>query len=78
MTSEVISVENGIITLQTQIPLSDSMLACEEAILNSVNEVGSLATGEALTRFDADGRPIVVGGVKFTSRCQSGKTYKTP
>ena len=78
MSSEVISVTNGVVTIQTQFSLSDSMLTCEEAILDSVNEVGCLATQEALKRFDADGRPITVGGIKLTSRCQSGKTYKTP
>jgi hypothetical protein len=36
------------------------MLDCEKAIQACVNEVGALATGEALKQFDADGRPIVI------------------
>ena len=77
-TSEIISVDNGIVTIQSKVSLSDSMLDCEKAIQACVNEAGALATGEALKQFDADGRPIVVGGIKLTSRCKSKKTYKTP
>ena len=76
--SEIISVDNGIVTIQSKVSLSDSMLDCEAAIQACVNEVGALATGEALKQFDADGRPIVIGGIKLTSRCKSNKTYKTP
>ena len=77
-TSKIISVENGVVTIQSKVSLSDSMFSCEEAIQECVNEVGALATSEALKQFDADGRPIVIGGVKLTSRCKSKKTYKTP
>jgi hypothetical protein len=41
--------------------LSGSMLEAEESILQAVNTVGNVATGEALRRFDADGDPIMVG-----------------
>ena len=78
MSAEIISIDKGVVTIQAQVTLSDSMLACEEIILACVNEVGTLATEEALKQFDADGRPIVIGDIKFTSRCKSGKTYKTP
>ncbi len=78
MAAKIITQDGDVITIQSQVKLSDSMLSCEEAILTCVNEIGTLATEEAVKKFDADGRPIVVGGVKFTSRCKNGKTYKTP
>lgn len=38
--------------------LSDSLLEMEKAILDGCNELGCVATAEALTKFDADGSPI--------------------
>ena len=37
------------------------MLKSEEAILEAVNNVGSLATQETLQYFDTDGSPIMIG-----------------
>jgi hypothetical protein len=53
------------------------MLEGEEQIQQALNEAGALATGELLERFDADGSPIVVGGVKFTSKGRVGKEYQS-
>jgi hypothetical protein len=62
----VISERNGDrIKIEMTIDLSGSMLEAEEAILRSLNEVGTVATGEALKRFDADGDPIMLGGTKW-------------
>ena len=66
------------ITIQVTIDLSGSMLEAEESILRGVNAVGNLATGEALQRFDADGDPIVVGGVKLYSKGKLSKIFNTP
>jgi hypothetical protein len=66
------------ITIQVTIDLSGSMLEAEESILQGVNAVGNLATGEALQRFDADGDPILVGGVKLYSKGKLSKTFNTP
>ena len=38
------------------------MLACEESILDALNEAGSTATREALQRFDTDGARLELGG----------------
>ena len=76
--SQVTGREGTTITIQTTIDLSGSMLAVEEAILASVNEVGAIATQEGLKRFDADGDPIVLGGIKWYSRGPEEKTYQTP
>jgi hypothetical protein len=46
--------------------------------LDACNEVGQLATLHAIKRFDTDGSPIQVGGVKFTSKGTTPKFYETP
>src|SRR6266576_6000164 len=48
--------EGDRIKIEVTIDLSGSMLEAEESILRGVNAVGDAATGEALKRFDADGR----------------------
>ena len=48
------------------------MLKSEEAILEAVNNVGSLATQETLQYFDTDGSPIMIGPNKFTNKGLAG------
>lgn len=55
-----------------------SMLECEEQILEAVNQAGTLATGKCLEQFDTDGSPIVMGGIKLTSKGPVPKCYQTP
>lgn len=78
MTAQVISRSGSDITIQVKISLRDSMLESEQSIVDGVNQVGTLATEEALKKFDTDGSPIVMGGVKFTARCKSDRVYQTP
>ena len=78
MTAQIISQNDQEITIQVKVSLKNSMLESEQSILESVNEVGVLATEEALKQFDTDGEPIVVGHVKLTSRCITEKQYQTP
>ena len=59
MVTQVMGREGTTITIQTTVDLSGSMLAVEDAILASVNEVGVIATQKGLKRFDGDGDPIV-------------------
>jgi len=70
--------EGDLIKIEVTIDLSGSMLEAEESILQGVNAVGSVATGEALKRFDADGDPIMVGGAKWYSKGKVQKIYHTP
>ena len=72
------SVEGNIITLEVKIDISGSMLSAEDAILSGLNSAGCVATGEALKRFDTDGSPISLGGVKWFSKGRLPKTYQTP
>lgn len=78
MAARIISQTNGELTIQVKVSLKGSMLESEQSIIESINEVGMLATGEALKQFDTDGSPIVMGDIKLTARCNSGKTYQTP
>jgi hypothetical protein len=70
--------EGDLIKIEVTINLSGSMLEAEESILRGVNAVGTVATGEALKRFDADGDPIMVGGAKWYSKGKVQKIYHTP
>src|SRR5450631_2843239 len=70
--------EGDLIKIEVTINLSGSMLEAEEWILQGVNAVGTVATGEALKRFDADGDPIMLGGAKWYSKGKVQKIYHTP
>ena len=70
--------QGDLIKIEVTINLSGSMLEAEESILQGVNAVGTVATGEALKRFDADGDPIMLGGAKWYSKGKMQKIYHTP
>jgi len=78
MSASIVSRDSNSVTIQVRIEFSDSMMNCEEAILGGVNEVGVLGTGEALKRFDTNGEPILVGGIKMTSKGLSHHVYQCP
>ncbi len=61
-----------------KIKLTGTMMEMEDTIQASVNEVGKIATGEALSRFDTTGNPIQIADIKLTSKGQEFKEYQTP
>ncbi len=65
-------------TVQVTIAYQSSMLDFEESIQEGVNQVGLVATEEALSQFDTDGSAIVVGRSKLTSKGKESKRYQTP
>jgi hypothetical protein len=75
---DIICNNNGTITISVTIQLQGNMMEMENRILDAVNEVGCVATGEALKRFDSDGSPIMMSGVKWTAKGQDTKKYQTP
>ncbi|HAT8179156.1 TPA: ISKra4 family transposase [Legionella pneumophila] len=75
--AEVIAVNSDELVLQVRVKLDGSMLNMEEAIQSAVNEVGSLATAEALKRFDTTGAPIQIGNVRMMSKGKVRKSYET-
>lgn len=78
MSATILSVKGDTVTLAVEIKLSGRMLEMEEGIQEAVNAVGSLATEQALKRFDTDGTPLVMGETKWTSKGQEAKIYQTP
>ena len=75
MTAHYKKEADGSISIVLNIKPTGSMLEQEEQIAAGVAEVGKLATSLSLKGFDTDGRPVVVGNVKHTSR---GKKKKIP
>lgn len=69
--------DNGAI-IEVFIPFGKSMMESEDLIQKSVNQIGVIATREALKNFDADGSPIEMGGVIFYSKDKVEKRYQTP
>lgn len=64
MSAAIVARTAATFTIQVEVPYASSMLDFEEAIQQSLNEAGVLATAEALHQFDADGSPIQIGDTK--------------
>ncbi len=62
--SKIIAHDENELTIQVTVKLTESLLEMENSILDACNDIGCLATGEALKNFDADGSPIMVGNIK--------------
>jgi hypothetical protein len=80
MEMEIIKTDSESVTLRMEvtIPLKKGMLDMEDAIQQAVNEAGVTCTKYALSQFDTDGKPIVVGDRKYTSKGRVSKTYQCP
>lgn len=76
--AEIVSKQDDEIVIQVKVKLTGSMLEMENLIQACVNQVGNLATQEALMRLDASGRPIKLGATKLTSKGKVLKEYQTP
>ena len=78
MAARVIGRDGDEITIAVTVKVNGPMLHAEEAILTATNEVGTVATAEALKQFDADGEPIILGDIKWYARETHAKYYQTP
>jgi len=78
MTARVSKCDGTVITIEVTVDIGGSMLKAEESIQAGLNEIGVVATGEALKRFDADGAPIVIGGIKWYAKAPEEKYFQTP
>lgn len=76
--AEIIARNGNEVTLQVTPRLSGSLLEMENVILDGCNELGCVATAEALKKFDTDGSPLKWGEAKLTARSKDNKTYQTP
>lgn len=78
MKATVISKNDKKIVIQMTVSFESSMLKTEENIQHVLNQAGTLATEAALLKFDSNGNPIMVNGLKYTSKGQINKIYQTP
>lgn len=67
-TPKVVVEQDGSITVSINWQPKGTMLEKETQIRDVVNEVGRCATGMALKSFDTNGEPILVEGIKHTSK----------
>jgi hypothetical protein len=74
----IISQKENELILQVTMKLEGSMMEMEDKIMDACNDLGSLATEEALQRFDTDGNPLQFGNVKLTAKQKNNKIYQTP
>jgi hypothetical protein len=74
----IISQKDKEIQIQVSIKLEGSMMEMEENIMNACNEVGTLATQEALEQFDTDGSALKFGELKLTAKEKNNKIYQSP
>jgi hypothetical protein len=79
VSASIVERTSNSITVQIQIPLStSSLLDSEESIQAAINEAGTLATGEAIQKFDTNGQKLESAGTKWSSKGKQPKTYQTP
>jgi hypothetical protein len=78
MSAKIVKRTKNTITIEVSIEIENSMLKSEEMILDAVNEVGALATGEAIEQFDTDGSAIIKNSETWTSKGKKQKIYQTP
>jgi hypothetical protein len=78
MKAELIAHDGVELTIQVKVKITGSLFEAERTILDACNEVGQLATLQALKKFDTDGSPIQVAGIKLTSKGLTPKYYETP
>jgi hypothetical protein len=78
MKANIVSKNEKEVVIQVNISLESNMLKTEESIQQSLNQAGCLATEIALSHYDTTGEPIMVKGLKYTSKGQIEKIYQTP
>ena len=77
MIAKIIRSDDDELTIQVKVKITGSLFEAEHAILDACNEVGKLATSQAIKKFDTDGSPIQIAGVKLTAKAPVLKLYQT-
>ncbi len=75
---KIIDRNNKTITVQIEIPITNSMLRTEESIRHALNDCGNEVTKELLYDFDTDGSSIKLNGKTYSSKGRIPKKYQTP
>jgi hypothetical protein len=78
MTAKLISVDGSKIKIELTLELSRSMLDTEINIQKSLNEVGCIASQEALKYLDTDGSPLKIGEEIWKTKGEQPKEYQIP
>jgi len=78
MTAKLINIEGSTVKIELTLELSRSMLDTEINIQKSLNEVGCIASKEALKYLDTDGSPLKIGEETWKSKGEQPKEYQTP
>ncbi|BET65815.1 hypothetical protein ASA1KI_41950 [Opitutales bacterium ASA1] len=66
------------VSIEVEFAEDAGMLECETAIQDALNQAGCELTVGCLERYDTDGSPIEVEGVKLTSKGLTPCSYQTP
>lgn len=75
MAASLTKKRGNILTIELSIELDGDMLEMENRIQDELNHAGRIATAEALRKFDADGKPIIVSKTKLTARKQKASQH---
>ena len=78
MSATIVSQTEDFLTLEVNIPLTRDMWQGENNIQDALNETGKVATAHLLKLHDTDGKPLVMGSVRMTSKGLAPKTYQSP
>jgi hypothetical protein len=78
MSAKIIRRNQKTITIEVEIPITNSMLTGEELIQQALNQAGAEATGYLLSQFDTDGSAIKVSGETYSCKGKVSKAYQTP
>lgn len=78
MTAEIIKSDGDELTIQVKIKITGSLFEAEHTILDACNEFGKLVTSQAIKKFDTNGTPIQMAGIKLTAKSPVQKIYQTP
>jgi len=78
MSAKIIRRNQKSITIEVEIPITNSMLTGEELIQKALNQAGAEATGYLLSQFDTDGSAIKVSNETYSCKGKVPKAYQTP
>ncbi len=78
MSATIVSQTEEFLTLEVKIPVTRDMWQGENNIQDALNEAGQVATAHLLKLHDTDGKPLVMGSVRMSSKGLVPKTYQSP
>ena len=78
MGAQLLSQSGTQVRIEVTVELSHSLMTSEEAIQESLNEAGCIATTVALEYLDTDGSAIEIAGDVMRTKGKQPKAYRTP